>query len=100
MYVTLALAKAHCNVSTEISDSLLQFYIDTAEQRAADYLNLALATLVPEGGEGIPAPIRAAVLFWVADMVANKESIVVGTISSELQVPFQLLQPYRIGMGV
>lgn len=107
MYVSLSLAKEHCNITSEVSDTLLQAYVDAAEQRVASYLNRPLNEVLdpiepPDVADpvGFAAAVRLAILMYVADAVDNRGSLVIGTISSELPTADRLLYPYRIGLGV
>jgi len=107
MYISLGMAREHCNITTEVSDALLQLYIDAAEARVASYLNRSLTELLdpiapPDviDPAAYAAAIRLAVLYYVADPVSQRESIVIGTISSTLPTVENLLYPYRLGLGV
>lgn len=107
MYVPLSLAKEHCNLTTEVSDTLLQLYIDAAEHRVAEYLNRSLADLLDpvsppddEDPAAYSAAVRLAVLLYVADAVDNRGTLVLGGVANELPTADRLLYPYRIGLGV
>jgi hypothetical protein len=107
MYVPLSLAKDFCNVTTEVSDVLLQLLIDAAEQRVATYLNRPLTEILdpvtpPDAADpqSYAAAVRLAILLYVSDAVDNRNTIITGTISSELPTAERLLHPYRIGLGV
>lgn len=99
MFVPLSLVKEHCAITAEITDALLQIYIDAAEARAATYLNRTIATLADLDTEGKNA-VRLAIVLFVMDAVEQRGTLVVGTISSEMQTAEKLLHPYRIELGV
>jgi hypothetical protein len=103
----LSLVKEHCEITTELSDTLLQLYVDAAEARVAAYLNRPLDELLdPVAAPDVPdtasyaAAIRNAILLYVSDAVEKRGTLVIGTIASELPTADRLLYPYRIGLGV
>lgn len=107
MYLPLTLVREYCNLTTEVSDQLLQLFVDAAEQRVAGFLNRPLSQILdPIAPPDVADPadygqaVRLAVLLYVADAVDNRGTIVTGTISSELPTAERLLWPYRIGLGV
>jgi len=106
MVVSLELAREHCNITDEVSDALLQLYVNAAEARVAAYLNRPLADLsnaTPprvDDPEAFAAAIQLGILLYTADPVAQRETIVVGTITSSLPTAESILYPYRIGLGV
>jgi hypothetical protein len=106
-YVSLALAKEHCNITAEVSDTLLQMYVDAAEQRVAAYLNRPLSDVLdpiepPDVADpvGFATAVKHAILLYVADAVDNRGTLVIGTISSTLPTAENILYPYRVGLGV
>lgn len=106
-YVSLSLAKQHCNVIDEISDELMQLYVDQAEQRAATYMNRPLSDVLDpiappdiEDPAGYAEAVRFAILLLVADAVDVRGTIVIGTISSTLPTFENVLYPYRLNLGV
>jgi Phage gp6-like head-tail connector protein len=102
MYVTLALARAHCNAEADVPDSLLSLYIESAERSCEKYVGQPLEDLEETEGdpETIPAEIRHAILLYVGTAVLSRETVVIGTIFSELPAASRLLQPYRVDLGV
>ena len=109
MFIPLSLAREHCNITDadEVSDTLLQLYVDGAEQRAASYLNRPLTEVLdpiapPDVADpvGWSSAVRTGILYYVADVVAQRENIVIGTISSNLEMAERILYPYRVGLGV
>ncbi len=84
-----------------------------AEDSAAQFLNrrfyadeVSLAAALSNGSAGskpivINPSIRAACLLIAGSLYANREDVVVGTISSELPMGSRsLLTPYRVGWGI
>ena len=109
--VDLEAAKLHLRVDGEDEDSLIQIYLDAAEQAAIDFLNrnvyadqeaLDAAEEPPEAkAMVVNAPIRAAVLLILGHLYANRESVVIGTITATMPMgAHSLLWPYRVGLGV
>jgi hypothetical protein len=91
----------------------VELLLAAAEDSATQFLNrcfyadeLSLAAAVSDGSAGntpivINPSIRAACLLIAGSLYANREDVVVGTISSELPMGSRsLLTPYRIGWGV
>lgn len=105
-YVTLDQAKAHCNVEGDVTNEMLQLYIDAAEAHVSNYLDRSLDSLllpVEAPAEPDPAtfpkPVLYAILLYVADAVEQRATQIVGTINSELPTAQRLLQPYRLQQG-
>lgn len=109
--VDLEAAKLHLRVDDEDEDSLIQIYLDAAEQAAIDFLNrnvyadqeaLDAAAEPPEAlAMVVNAPIRAAVLLILGHLYANRENTVTGVSVQALPMgAHALLWPYRVGLGV
>lgn len=111
MLVTTEIAIAHCNAD-ESDTELIAFYLEAAEQEAIDFINrkvyatqAALDAAVVAGSAGTApivatAAIKNAILLILGHRFANREDVVIGTISSPLPNGSRsLLQPYRYGMG-
>ncbi|WP_095497215.1 head-tail connector protein [Paraferrimonas haliotis] len=87
-------------------DVLLGVYISAAKKHVADYLNRTVywpedikpeESLRPEHWMDANEPCELAGLLVIAHWFANRESVVVGTITSEVPQGFKaLLNPYRI----
>lgn len=112
MLITTELAIAHCNAD-ESDSVLIAFYLSSAEQEAMDYINrkiyatqddLDIAVFENTAGESpvvVTPAIQNAILLILGHRFANREDIVIGTISSPLPSGSRsLLMPYRYGMGV
>ena len=91
----------------------VELLLAAAEDSASQFMNrrfyadeLALAAAVSDGSSGskpmlLNPSIRAACLLITGNLYANREDVVVGTISSDLPMGSRtLLTPYRIGWGV
>jgi hypothetical protein len=105
-YVTLVEVKAHANVEGDVTDAMLQLYIDSAEAHVSNYLNRSLDSLLDEVVEPaepdpatFPKPVKHAILLLVADAIEQRSTQIVGTITAELPTAERLLQPYRLLMG-
>lgn len=103
MLVTDAVVRAHLHIDAGEDVSL---YVSAAEEAAGQYLNRAIyADVTAQGADlvGIVVndAIRAAILLTIGHLYANRESVVTGTIATELPMTTRyLLDPYRAGMGV
>ena len=104
MLLELDLIKQHCRIDHDDEDGLLKHY----ESAAQDYVERQLgrrlyANDVPEDeSNGLVATnaIKQAMLMTIAHWYEHRESVVVGTITKEIEEgTWRLIQPYRI-MGV
>lgn len=79
MYVTLELAKMHLNVEDSYTgdDLYIESLIEVAEEKVAKELCLGGAGELAGvgGGEGIPAPLRQAVLLSIGLYYNNREEV-------------------------
>lgn len=104
--ISLSLFKQHAHIDDDIvdGDELLQQYLDAALLRAERYMDRKVyETEVPDTdatGVVLEADITQAVIMFAAHLYANRETVVIGTITAELPQGFKyLLMPYRI-LGV
>ncbi|MBA1227835.1 head-tail connector protein [Stutzerimonas stutzeri] len=104
---TLDDLKLHLRIRHGHEDADLQLKLDAAIEQASQFLNRPipwLATVQPEVGEPVfapvPASVRAAILIGAAELYANREAAVVGTIYTRMPTWQNLLYPYRINLGV
>lgn len=76
MFTLLNTAKAHLLVDFDFTedDELILLYIQAAEDAVARYLNKKLEDTLVDGE--LPASIQAAILLYVGNLYANRESIV------------------------
>jgi len=111
--LALDMAKSHLRVTWPNEDQLIGLYLTAAEGSAASFLNrqfymnaaeLAAAVLAGTAGDDpmvANAEIQAAVLLTVGHLYMNREDTVVGATVAELpRGALDLLQPYRVGLGV
>ena len=96
MYVTLDEAKKHLRIDQSYSgdNTYIEFLIGVAEKVAEKYINTELSTLVDEGGK-LPLDLQMSILFYVADLYANRESITYGEAKSVPRTFEFLLAPFR-----
>lgn len=89
--VTLSEAKTHCRVTHNLEDSLIQMYMDAAEELIANYLN----------SENVPqtAAIKGAALLIIQDMYENRGATGEKDFKQNPAVD-RLLFPYREKMGI
>lgn len=125
--LTLAEAKAHLRVIDDTDDSLIEMYLASAFEQCESFLNRrivadhyeaeAIVAEYPafdaatdneiEYSLTYPTPIvvnstiKCAALLVLGNLFENRQSIILGTISSEIPMGFKsLLMPYRVNMGV
>ncbi len=89
--VTLSEAKAQCRITNSLEDTLIQIYIDAADDWIANYLNTSNFTSV--------AAIKAAALLIVHDLYDNRGATGDKDFKPNPAVE-RLLFPYRENMGV
>ena len=110
--ITIEQARQHCRADSA-DDAMLEIYGGAAEEAAQDFMNrrvfpdaASMAAAVLDGTAGcdpmmVTDSIRAAVLLTLGHLYANRESVITGTIVSEMKDgPRSLLWPYRVGLGV
>jgi hypothetical protein len=109
LYVTLDEIRAHAHIVSDVDAgalaaevAALTLYNESAHAEVANYLNRTLDSLLTgvAPAQVFPAPVKHAILILCANAIMQAESIVIGTISSELPTVQRLLQPYRLNMGV
>lgn len=89
--VSLSEAKSHLRVDQSAEDSLIQLYIDAADEYIANYLNNAS---YPKN-----SAIKAAALLIVGGLYENREQYGEAEIKESPAVK-NLLFPYRRKMGI
>ncbi|MFU6375157.1 head-tail connector protein [Metapseudomonas otitidis] len=104
---TLEDLKRHMKIRHSHEDEDLQEKLAAATEAASDFLNRPIPWLAPEqpdtGGPvyaAVPYAVRAAILIMAAEMIANREASVVGTIYTPIPTAQRLLWPHRVGLGV
>ena len=100
--IDLAKAKLHCRVDHDDEDTLIQAYIDAANEQIQAHLDRkVIATEVERVNENDLVDnkaLDAARLLFVAHLYANRGGTTQGTIEVALGY-WSLIQPYR-NMGV
>ncbi len=86
-YVDLDLLKKHLNIESDVlsEDSYLRHLIDVAEATVERHICQPLVGLEDSNGD-IPKPLEQAILLYIGDLYANRESVAFG--GSPQQVPF------------
>lgn len=113
--ITLDVAKAHLRDVYGAEDELIQLYLDTAEEAAAEYIGrslfadqTALEAAVQAGTAGdapivMTPSIRSACLLMLGHLYANREDVVAAQgIMVAIELPLgsrALLQPFRVKLG-
>ncbi|WP_313818728.1 head-tail connector protein [Cupriavidus sp.] len=111
--LALDMVKSHLRVTWPNEDQLIGLYLAAAEGSAASFLNrkvypdqdaLEAAVLAETAGDDpmvVNPEIQAAVLLTVGHLYMNREDTIVGATVAELpRGALDLLQPYRVGLGV
>lgn len=104
---TLEDLKRHLRIRHALEDDDLADKLSAGIDAAAMYINRPIPWLAeeqPEVGDpvyaAVPSSVRAAILIMAAELVANREQSVVGTIYTPIPTAERLLWPYRVGLGV
>ncbi|MBU1282875.1 MAG: head-tail connector protein [Gammaproteobacteria bacterium] len=99
--------KRHLRIRHSQEDEDLQEKLDTAIADAAEFLNRPIPWLAAEQPEvgapvyvAVPKPVRGAILIMGAELYANREQGVVGTIYTKMNTAENMLRPFRINLGV
>jgi hypothetical protein len=100
--VPLETLKLHVRVDGDDEAVVLQVYLDAAEGAIAGYLcrKLIAANATPAAGSmdlPLPPPVVAAILLLAGHLYEHRESVVTGTIATELPMTVRfLIAPYRV----
>lgn len=100
--IPLATLKNHLRVDHTAEDTLIQMYLDAAEQAVARRVQRTLIDpddTPAEGSDELPMAwdIQAAALMFAAHLYENREAGVVGTITAVLPLSFEyLLATHRL----
>jgi hypothetical protein len=99
--------KRHLRIRHDMEDDDLQMKLSAGIDQAAQYLNRDipwLASVQPAEGApvyaDVPFSVHAAILILASELYANRERSVVGTIYTPIPTAMNLLNPYRVGLGV
>lgn len=93
----LSLVREQCRVDDEVSDQLLQSYVDAGLSHVQMHCDRTLVEGEPAGPEQmkLTADVQQAVLLLVGHWAANREAVVTGTISTAVDLGVQSLLWYR-----
>ena len=95
--LTLAEVKLHLRVDSDAEDSLIQQYMAAAHDRVEAFLDRlvpwGITSALPDGV--YPAAVKSGELLIIGDLYRNRE-----TNSEPGTALYQLLFPYRVGLGV
>lgn len=93
----LALVREQCNVVADVSDTLLQSYIDAALAHVEQHCDRKLVEGTPSSADemALTMDVQQAVMLLVGHWVANREAVVVGEVSNDVQLGFERLLWYR-----
>lgn len=114
MLISLDQARGHLRAQGSADDGDLTLKINAAQLLAEEYLNRKLFATqgeldaaVLDGTAGSMPPmvcndlVRAAMLFILGHLYANREDVITGTTATDIPMGSRsLLAPYRQGMGV
>ncbi len=113
MLISLDQARDHLRAQDSDDDADLTLKISAAQLLAQEYVGRQIFATQPEldaavlAGTAGTAPmvcndlVRAALLLILGHLYANREDVVVGTLSTALDMGSRtLLATYRVGMGV
>ncbi|APZ51231.1 head-tail connector protein [Salipiger abyssi] len=93
MSITVAEAKAHLNIGFDDDDTLIGGLLSAATTHAERYLRREFAVEYPDG---LPAPIRTAILQHVAAMFRDREATQEGPLTEPPLLWKDLLSSYRV----
>jgi uncharacterized phage protein (predicted DNA packaging) len=93
----LARVKLHLRLDGDEEDSIVIGYIEAAKAHVAMHCDRALVEADPSGPEemGLTPDVEQAILLLVGHWYANREAVVVGTISSAVPLAVERLLWYR-----
>ncbi|WP_180191780.1 head-tail connector protein [Pseudomonas syringae] len=95
--IDLARVKLHLKVDGEEEDTLIAGYFEAAKSHVAMHCDRELIEGNPTGPEqmGFTPDVEQAVLLMVGHWYANREAVVIGTITSEVPLAVERLLWYR-----
>lgn len=91
MTIELADLKAHLNVTFDDDDDLLTAKIATAEEHVEAMLGHGFDTYA----DGLPAPLKEAVMQYAGHLYENRESVLVGVTAVDLPGFHEMIASYR-----
>ena len=95
--IDLARLKLHLRVDGDEEDSLIAGYLEAAKAHVAMHCDRELVESVPAGPEqmAFTPDVEQAVLLLVGHWYANREAVVIGTISTAVPLAVERLLWYR-----
>lgn len=95
--IDLVRVKTHLRVDGDEEDDLITGYFEAAKIHVAMHCDRELVDTVPTGPEqmGFTPDVEQAVLLLVGHWYANREAVVIGTISSAVPLAVDRLLWYR-----
>lgn len=90
-FLTLADAKAHLLVDSNVDDTYISALIDVAEKAVLVDVDQP-AEVVAGWGGAPPAPVRQAMLLLVGNMYANREPVAIGAAANKVPYTFDYLK--------
>lgn len=98
---TLADLKAHLRIRHIKEDDDLQMKLDAATDHASQFIGRTIPWVDADGVVvDVPNSVRLAILIIAAELYANREEAVVGTIYTKIPKAENMLHFYRVGLGV
>ncbi|MCF3524549.1 head-tail connector protein [Stenotrophomonas maltophilia] len=93
----LELVRKQCNIVADVDDALLQQYVAAALAHVEQHCDRKLVEGEPAGPDDmkLTADVVQAALLLVGHWVANREAVVVGEVSTEVQFGVERLLWYR-----
>lgn len=98
---TLADLKTHLRIRHGHEDDDLQMKLEAATDYASQFIGRPIPW-VDDAGEvvDVPGGVRLAILIIAAELYANREESVVGTIYSKIPKAENMLHFHRVGLGI
>lgn len=90
-FLTLADAKAHLLVDSNVDDTYISALIDVAEKAVLVDVDQP-AEVVAGWGDTPPAPVRQAMLLLVGNMYANREPVAIGAAANAVPYTYDYLK--------
>ncbi|WP_312905390.1 head-tail connector protein [Stutzerimonas nitrititolerans] len=98
---TVADLKTHLRIRHGHEDDDLQMKLVAAIDYASQFINRPIPWNDPDGDPvDVPNSVRLAILIIAAELYANREESVVGTIYSKIPKAENMLHFYRVGLGI
>ncbi|MDD1977125.1 head-tail connector protein [Pseudomonas tussilaginis] len=93
----LARVKLHLRLDGDEEDSIITGYVEAAKAHVAMHCDRVLVETDPAGPEemGLTPDVEQAILLLVGHWYANREAVVIGTISSAVPLAVERLLWYR-----